>query len=159
MTPSRVLFVCTGNTCRSPLAEVLARNLSAKLGLPGVEFRSAGTDAVPGMAASEEARRVAVRHGLSLESHRARPLTSDLVDWAEVILCMDLSHLGRVRRLGGEGKGSLLGAFASGASGETGPAILDPFGGGEGLYEETFRLLERHVVRALERLKEPRGSP
>ncbi len=153
MTPSRVLFVCTGNTCRSPLAEVLARSLSAEAGLGGVEFRSAGTDALPGAAASPGARKVAARHGLSLENHRARLLTPDLVDWAEVILCMDIPHLRKVRLLGGGAKSSLLGAFGLGEVGGSGPSIPDPFGGDEEVYEETFQVLERHVRQALKRLR------
>jgi protein-tyrosine-phosphatase len=158
----RILFVCTGNTCRSPLAEVVARRLAEELGTPELQVRSSGTSTVPGLPASDGARRAAHRHGLSLEAHTSAPLTAEMVAWADIVLAMGPAHLLAVRELGGGEKGSLLRVFAEGRGGEGSAgndlAIPDPFGGNEGVYEDTFQTLERLVGKALERLREEAGT-
>lgn len=153
----RVLFVCTGNTCRSPLAEALTAELRTSLGLSSLEVRSAGTHTRPGQPASIGARRAAGRHGLSLEGHTSASLTRELVEWADRILVMSPSHLDSVRRLGGGEKADLLAAIVLSGNppeaGEEGNALSvpDPFGGDDEVYEETFLTLERLVREAVER--------
>ncbi len=83
----RVLVVCTGNTCRSPLAAAFFRKKAAERGLP-IEVSSAGTDAWTGQAATEEAVLVAREAGASLEGHRARRLTPEMVREADLVLTM-----------------------------------------------------------------------
>jgi protein-tyrosine phosphatase len=100
-----VLFVCTGNTCRSPMAEVLARRLAAdKLGVEpgavlarGLRFVSAGIGAAFGEPASEGAVAAAAEVGCDLDGHVAQPLSAELVAQAERVYCMTTSHAARVR--------------------------------------------------------------
>jgi protein-tyrosine-phosphatase len=150
--PLRLLFVCSGNTCRSPLAEVIALRAGTEKGTQEMEVRSAGTSTTAGLDASDGALRAAKRHGLSLESHSSTPLSREAVDWADLILTMGPSHLMRVHELGGDGKSALLGAYAGGSDDATGPAVPDPYGGDDEVYEATFRTLETLVRAALERL-------
>lgn len=148
--PIRVLLVCSGNTCRSPLAAAMLQRLLQEGGPEGVVAESAGTGAFEGAPASEGAYLVALEEGLDLSAHRARQLTADLVRSADLILTMSQSHLRRVRELGGAGKAMLLGDYASAGTG--GEEVRDPYGGGVDLYRETYRQLSRLIEGARRRL-------
>ncbi len=95
-----VLLVCTGNTCRSPMAEGLAeRVLAASRGVAerslasvGVRVVSAGVTAMSGMMVSEEAVEVLSERGLDISKHRARPVTLDLLHEADVVYTMTAAH-------------------------------------------------------------------
>lgn len=96
-----VLFVCTGNTCRSPMAELLMRQNLAKclkcaadeLEKRGVSVISAGIAAAPGCPPTSEAVQVMREYGLDLSRHEAQPLTEKLARDADLILAMTHSHM------------------------------------------------------------------
>jgi protein-tyrosine-phosphatase len=146
----RLLFVCTGNTCRSPLAEALARREAIERGLADIEVASAGTSAWEGAPASDGALLVALERGLDLSGHRAQQLTRELVQAHDVVLAMGPHHLERAEALGGEGRTHLLTAFAG--SGPTTRAINDPFGGDLEAYRETLVELQGEIRRVFDRL-------
>lgn len=146
----RILLVCTGNICRSPLAEALLERALAEHPEVHATVESAGTGAWEGAPASEGAYLVALENGLDLSQHRARLLTKELVREADVILTMARHHRVRVHELGGEGRTYLLGEFAGRAGPEA--EVSDPFGGDLDVYRDTFRELEELIGRAAERL-------
>lgn len=141
------------------MAAAIARRELDELGWEGVEVRSAGVAAGVGMPASEGALAAARRNGLDLSEHRSTPLTGELVDEADLILVMSPAHAARVEALGGEGRVSLLGAFAEGRedTGEGAP-VPDPFGGDDEVYETTFKALDGLIRSSLLRL-EPMLAP
>lgn len=150
-----LLFVCTGNTCRSPLAMAIARRAVRERGWHHVAAASAGVAAREGSTAADPALAVAAESGLELARHRSRPLTPDLVEWADLILTMSPGHLERVGHLGGAEKADLLTAFAGDLDR---PAVPDPFGGDLAEYRATYVRLSELIERVLERL-EPILSP
>lgn len=146
----KILFVCTGNTCRSPLAEAAARKLAAEKGLKDVTFASAGIGAYGGAAASEGAMLVALERGLDLSSHKAQPLTPELVGGSDLILCMSEHHVASATTLGGDGKTFLLDEYAS--SGTTSSSVADPFGQHIEAYRDAADDIGRQVAGAVERI-------
>lgn len=142
-----VLFVCTGNICRSPLAESLLERALKDRGLE-VEVTSAGTGAWDGAPASEGAYLVGLERGLDLSGHRARLLTRELVDEADLILTMARHHRARVDELGGEGKVFVLGEYAGKGDDE----VSDPFGGDLTVYRDTAQELEALAEAVADRL-------
>jgi len=146
----RILLVCTGNICRSPLAAAILFRALADRELTGVEVSSAGTGAWDGAPASEGAYLVALERGLDLSGHRARLLTRELVENADLILTMARHHRARVDELGGDGRVFVLGEFAGRTGGEA--EVSDPFGGDLDVYRETCAELEALITAVVERL-------
>lgn len=85
--PRRVLFVCTGNICRSAMAEHLLRRFAAERGLP-LETASAGIAAEPDYEVPEPVRRLLAAEGVPPFKHKARLATRDVLRWADLILVM-----------------------------------------------------------------------
>jgi protein-tyrosine-phosphatase len=145
-----IIFVCTGNTCRSPMAEGLLRQALSARGIDHVTVASAGTGAWEGAPASEGAYLVGLEHGLDLSEHRARLLTRDLVREADLVLTMSGHHLARVAELGGEHKVHLLGAYAGRDAGRA--EVTDPFGSDLASYRTTFGELQELIGQVVSRV-------
>lgn len=155
--PFRILFVCTGNTCRSPLAEVTARQRIGDLGWEQVEVASAGVTAFSGSPASDGSVRTARTAGLDLSRHAATLLTPEQAETADLILTMSSSHLMRVVELGAGERAAMITSFAEGGEGDEGEwvghGVPDPIGGGDDEYDATFRILDDLIRRTLDRLQ------
>ena len=140
----KIIFVCTGNTCRSPMAAAMFADLAKKAGKTGIEAASAGISAYPGMPASSESVRVMEEYGLDIRDHRTRLLTPDLIGEADLILCMSRSHLMAVRAQGAGDKARLLADYAAGEDAE----IKDPFGRSIEAYRSCASQLHAYLSQA-----------
>ena len=149
----RILFVCSGNTCRSPLAEAIVKRLAADSGRADIEVSSAGTHAWDGSPASDGSLLVGMERGLDLSQHRSRLLTEELVEQSDLVLVMAPSHMSRVKELDPKANVHLLAGFAAGEG--FGHAVQDPFGGDLAAYRETADDLERELSGLLERIPSP----
>lgn len=147
-----MLLVCSGNTCRSPMAEGIAKHLLArqrgveidKLERLGLRVLSAAAYGVPGMPAAPEAVEIVATKGVDISHHRSRALTADMIHEADVVLCMTKAHRAAVINMdpSAESKTQLLDP-----SGE----VEDPIGQGPVAYRRAAASIERSL---LHRLKE-----
>lgn len=146
----RILFVCTGNTCRSPLAEAIVKRMVSDAGRTDVEVSSAGVQAHNGSPASDEALLVGLERNLDISGHRSRLLTRAIVEESDLILAMSESHVSRVRDFSHNANVHLVTAF--GSIDEPGRAIQDPYGGDLAAYRRTADDLEHELSGVLTRI-------
>ena len=146
----KMLFVCSGNTCRSPLAEGIARKIAIERGLTDVEVASAGTSAWEGAPASDGSLLVGMERNMDLSGHRSQQLTRALVQESDLILAMGSHHLERIQALGGGDHAWLLTAYP--ATGNTAHSISDPVGAELEVYRATADELETEIRRVFDRL-------
>jgi protein-tyrosine-phosphatase len=151
-----ITFVCTGNICRSPLAEAITRRLLDELGREDITVSSAGTAAYDGSPASEGAYLVALENGLDLSGHLSTPLTTAVVGEADLLLGMAAHHVERAEAMGGAGKTFLLGQYAGRDSGSD--QVEDPYGGDLEEYRRTYQQLEALLKDAVARIVKEHGA-
>lgn len=152
--PWRVLFVCSGNICRSPMAEGLARSYAARRERV-LEARSAGTLGIVDRPADPAAIGVCAELGVDIGPHRSQAITPELVAWADYILVMEYAHAAWIRAkypAVGE-KLLLLGTFGTTAE------IADPIGGWRFQFRWSRDEIKKCVEAFVDRLRPHKTFP
>lgn len=140
----RIVMVCTGNICRSPMAEAFMRQRLREAGC-GDEVLSAGVFAYEGDAASQDAVEAMKEYDLDLAEHRSRALKEALTRDA-LILCMTGSHKRSILHVYPEARVYTLGEYAG-----LGEDIADPYGRGIAVYRRCAAQIDRAVDAAAAR--------
>lgn len=141
---TNVLFVCTGNTCRSPMAEALLRHVISS---DDIQVKSAGVFAIDGHQASPNAVEALKEKGIP-SNHLSSSLTNELAEWATIILTMTNQHKQSVIDLYPHvgRKTFTLSEYVS-DQGDSSQDISDPFGGPLPLYRQTLSDLEKLIAK------------
>ena len=136
----KLLFICTGNICRSPMAEGLAPSIAAEY-QHEVEAKSAGTLGLIDYTADPKAVEVIKERKLDISGHRSKEITRELIVWADYILVMERKHASHVRANFPDGREKILelGSFGSFAE------ISDPVG----RWKFTFRKNRNQIEKCL----------
>ncbi|SDJ88365.1 low molecular weight protein arginine phosphatase [Natronincola ferrireducens] len=152
-----ILFVCTGNTCRSSMAEALFKDFveREKHDLGDIKIISAGTNAIKGDRASFPSIEIMGEKGISLENHKAQPLTKELIDEADLILTMTTNHKGAVLDIAPEAKEKLYTLKEYVNNGEKLNDILDEM---NGIYKKIEVKKQQFMMENQKKLKELRDK-
>ena len=147
MISVNILFVCTGNTCRSPLAEAILKSKHAE----DVIVRSVGIYAMPNAEMSINAKYVLDEANIK-HDHRATQLSNTEVDWADIILTMTTNHRDFIvaNYPFEKNKVYTLKEYIAPAAYQD---VVDPYGGDLGVYQQTFYELEELIERLVKKIE------
>jgi protein-tyrosine-phosphatase len=147
--PFHVLLVCTGNTCRSPMAEGIMKHILKGMNIDSIDVSSAGTSAVDGFPPSENAVIVCRDWGIDISGHRSRLLDNRLLEEADLVLVMSPEHYRFIKSIApSENKIHLIKSFGIDRS-NLDEGVDDPIGGSLDKYGRTFLELDEIIRKIL----------
>ncbi len=152
MKPNKILFVCVANVCRSPMAEWIMKDIIRRDGESDhnrTQVRSAGISAQDGCDASDQALMVMRARGIDISRHRARMVNSEILEWADLVLCMNQEQVVALKQSFPESQNKihLLTQYCG-----DGGDIDDPSGKHTSVYEECANRLDSLIAALLEKI-------
>ncbi len=154
-----VLLVCTGNTCRSPIASEMLKDMADEVPLlkNKIHTKSAGTFAAEDMPATKEAIEVMQSKGLDIKKHKSVQFDQALADWADLILTMEAKHIEHIEAMApsAEEKSHTLLGYSHEVDGYPGDGrfdIFDPYGEPYEEYVVCASIIEQGLKRIINRL-------
>ncbi len=140
----KIIFVCSGNTCRSPMAECVFKQMLKDEGIKDVEVESRGVVANVGAPMSENAKKALKNAGIPMKKHVAKQITTDDILASDLVICMTERHKMRL--------GCLPKVFTLGQMTGCGD-IVDPYGKDEETYRECLAEIQAALVKLMPIIK------
>jgi protein-tyrosine phosphatase len=152
MEINKITFVCTGNTCRSVMAEKIFERMARGTELENIESDSAGTAAMSHYRVFGDLKEVIEENGLSADGHVPKMISRFIIEESDLVVVMTESHRKNImeRFPGCDDKVFLLSEFA----GEGRKDVTDPIGRGIEVYRQTFNEIKEYMNKVIERLKQ-----
>lgn len=153
----KILFVCTGNTCRSSMAEALLKHYAKEHPELKLQVNSAGTSAFGNQPASSNAILAVRELGVDLSAHRSKAVTAELMNEADLVLAMTNSHKQQLLRFMPQAAGKVF-TLAEYTTEDKNKNISDPFGGNLDIYMECRDELSIYIRKLLDKLERQIGD-
>ncbi len=142
-----ILFVCTGNTCRSPMAEVVLKSMFKTAGIKGITVKSAGLGAVDGEPMSKNSKQALRSAGYKVNAFKSKSVTRELVQKTDMVLCMTARHKEYLKGF------SNVYTLAEATNTKD---VIDPYGQDLETYKRTLGQIEiacREIVKEISKVK------
>ena len=149
---SDIVFVCTGNICRSPMAEGLLRHRLEAAGVFSVNVTSMGVRGLDQSPATLEARQVCEENGFDISAHRSRSIVAEEIQDADLVLCMEPVHVKFLHTYFPWHKDQIVLLAAWPGKPNRKSVVIDPMGKPIDFYRQVFQVIAGHLDRVMDHL-------